>query len=268
MLVEAQVRTLVDLGLTPLQARVYFSVFCLGESTAKEACNCSNVPRQDIYRIIKELQKLGLIEKIIARPTRFRAIPIKEATSILLNHKKTVLKQLVVKAKKLNTIQKTDIPNIANEAQQRFIIVPKTKEPLKRAAESMLKAQKSFDGIGSATRVLYFIKNYPECIEEINKKEIKTRHIVEKPENKDARKTLEHVSANNKLFEIRYSNKIHRQMGIIDGKEAYIPLSPMRGLTQDFELYTNSPDLVEILSSYYEAIWSQATPILKTTKIR
>jgi len=35
----------------------------------------SGVARQDVYRVLLELQKLGIVEKIIATPNRFRALP-------------------------------------------------------------------------------------------------------------------------------------------------------------------------------------------------
>jgi DNA polymerase III alpha subunit len=56
----------MDLGLTLLQAKIYLALSKTGKATIKTISKASNSARQDIYRIMPTLQKLGLAEKIIA----------------------------------------------------------------------------------------------------------------------------------------------------------------------------------------------------------
>jgi sugar-specific transcriptional regulator TrmB len=61
---DEEVQTLTCLGLTLCQARVYLALARSGMSTAKTISKVSKVTREDIYRIMPTLQKLGLVENI------------------------------------------------------------------------------------------------------------------------------------------------------------------------------------------------------------
>src|SRR5208283_2799774 len=74
-----------ELGLTFLQAKTYVALVTLGEAAIKEISKVSNVARQDIYRIMPTLEKLGLAECEISKPTLYRAIPLKEGSSMMLH---------------------------------------------------------------------------------------------------------------------------------------------------------------------------------------
>ncbi|MCW4047841.1 MAG: hypothetical protein NWE99_09855 [Candidatus Bathyarchaeota archaeon] len=57
------VQTLMGLGLTLLQAKTYLALATLGKADVKMISKASNVARQDIYRVMPVLQKLGLGKK-------------------------------------------------------------------------------------------------------------------------------------------------------------------------------------------------------------
>ena len=77
MLQEDCINSLMELGLTLVQAKIYLTLTKLDNATIKAISKNSNLARQDIYRIIPSLQKLGLVEKIIDKPTKYKATPIK-----------------------------------------------------------------------------------------------------------------------------------------------------------------------------------------------
>ena len=81
---DKDVETLTSLGLTVLQAKVYLALVKSGDLTIKEISKNADVARQDLYRITSELQKLGLVERLITIPTKFRAMELTHGISILL----------------------------------------------------------------------------------------------------------------------------------------------------------------------------------------
>jgi sugar-specific transcriptional regulator TrmB len=81
---EEYVKVLAKLGLTHNQAKVYVALLSLKNATARSAQKLSNVARQDVYQVLSELGEKGLIEKILAKPEKFRPIPVNEAISILV----------------------------------------------------------------------------------------------------------------------------------------------------------------------------------------
>ena len=79
---EEDVEALVALGLTTLQAKVYLTLNKLEE--AKTKSETAKVARQEIYRVMNKLQNLCLVEKVIAKPVRYKAVPMQEAVPHLL----------------------------------------------------------------------------------------------------------------------------------------------------------------------------------------
>src|SRR5512135_972975 len=95
------VMTLNDLGLTIVQAKVYMALLKSESSTIQTIANHSHIARTDLYRITHELEKKGLIERILAHPTQYKPVPITEALPILLQRKNQENSELQTRALKL-----------------------------------------------------------------------------------------------------------------------------------------------------------------------
>jgi sugar-specific transcriptional regulator TrmB len=65
-MIQDDIQTLTDLGLSLLQAKTYLNLAKLGKANVQTIAKASNVARQDIYRVMPKLQKLGLAEKFIS----------------------------------------------------------------------------------------------------------------------------------------------------------------------------------------------------------
>lgn len=68
------IRNLEKLGLTENEAKAYVGLVSLGEATAREIHEITNVPRAKIYEILKVLAKKGYVEIRQGSPTYFRAV--------------------------------------------------------------------------------------------------------------------------------------------------------------------------------------------------
>ena len=63
MLNESNIQTYRSLGLTINQSKVYLAMQCREFSTVYEIRMISEVPRQEIYKILSTLEEMGLVEK-------------------------------------------------------------------------------------------------------------------------------------------------------------------------------------------------------------
>ena len=79
---------LLGLGLSLNQARVYLAVLKLEKTTVAQVAKYSKVRREDVYRILPSLEKMGLIERLLGKPTEIRATPISDALSLLVSEEK------------------------------------------------------------------------------------------------------------------------------------------------------------------------------------
>ena len=88
-------QVLRELGLSRCQGKVYIALLKLGRaSKATFISKMARVPRQDIYRVLEKLIQVGIVEKLITRPIKFRPIPPKKAISLLLAKKKHAFSKL------------------------------------------------------------------------------------------------------------------------------------------------------------------------------
>ena len=85
----------MDAGLTNLQARVYLGILSLSEGTVTRISKFTEIDRSNVYKTIKDLEKMELIEKYIGTKTKYKPIPLQVAISILSNKKKQEYRQLV-----------------------------------------------------------------------------------------------------------------------------------------------------------------------------
>jgi sugar-specific transcriptional regulator TrmB len=137
--------TLKELGLTFSQARVYLATAKLGKSKAKDLWRESGVGRQEIYRILDELLKMGLIEKEISTPTQFRAIPVSKGALLLFKQKQKEI--LDLKAKMMKLVAEDNILKIAESqtSDSQFLILPRKNIMEIRGENSYRNAKKTIE---------------------------------------------------------------------------------------------------------------------------
>jgi sugar-specific transcriptional regulator TrmB len=85
---------LTSFGLTPNQAKTYLALIRLGESTAKKVWTQTEIPREEVYRKLNELEDLGFVEKTLSVPRIFKASPLEVVLQSLLHKKAEDLSQM------------------------------------------------------------------------------------------------------------------------------------------------------------------------------
>ena len=106
---DSDTETFVDLGLNSSEARVFAALYKTGATEASKIAKASTVARPDVYRALYKLHKLGLVEKIIAHPSRFRAVPIETGVAVLFKQK--TKKYIELKSKSTTLIHRINNKN-------------------------------------------------------------------------------------------------------------------------------------------------------------
>ena len=73
-----------QLGMTIRQAEVYMAINELEQAKVVTIAKTVETDRAEIYRVIPKLQEIGLIKKIVTTPVSYKAVPLSEGLSILL----------------------------------------------------------------------------------------------------------------------------------------------------------------------------------------
>jgi sugar-specific transcriptional regulator TrmB len=87
-MIDEMIESLVRFGITHNQAKVYLATLSLGEASVEPISKLSKVRREDVYRTLPRLYELGLVHHLTGTPLKVIAIPVREATEILLQVKR------------------------------------------------------------------------------------------------------------------------------------------------------------------------------------
>jgi sugar-specific transcriptional regulator TrmB len=84
---EKVLKTLVSLGLTQWEAKVYIFLSKRGSTRAKDATRVLKLSKQRLYPILKSLKSKGIVNSTIERPARFEAVPFEKLLDSFLKAK-------------------------------------------------------------------------------------------------------------------------------------------------------------------------------------
>jgi sugar-specific transcriptional regulator TrmB len=259
---DQETLVLEKLGLTSSQATVYLAMFSLDNPTARMLFRNLSIARQDIYRILSELEERGLVERILAKPTRFRPTPIKNALSILLDRKYNEAAELKKQANELFssseewTKAKTKmLPEESFEVRRVYVNDPRVKASLAsvRNEVRLLEGKIDWAVFGS------FVGDMESLLE----KGLKFKLITETATKQQKMPEFMDALRKNPCFEMRFLPALFPTKIILyDNREVAIWLestSKLHDLKKPRALWSTNPGLVELSSNYFEVHWNNAT---------
>ena len=107
-------KTLVKLGFTETEAKVYVFLATEDSQKAKDIASALNLHRQQLYHILKNLQCKGIVNASSAHPARFSAVLFEKVLDYLIEAKTEQQKALQESKKELlstwKSITKKDTP--------------------------------------------------------------------------------------------------------------------------------------------------------------
>jgi sugar-specific transcriptional regulator TrmB len=258
---EGRIETLIELGLTAIQAKIYLSLLQTGPSNAKNLAATMGTSRPDVYRIIEELHKDGVIEKLLTKPAVFKAAPADQLIESLLKRKLEAQKELNKKSNELLTdLLNNQIEKESHETGIDFIVIQGKDATFQKLKEALSKVQTSVYVITSQRRfseaVIEFHGLYGAALKRGVKIWIATENHI--PQKKALRimKSL----MKNPNFEVKYfTGPPSAHVAIFDSKDAYSTMSnPTISLDASTCLWSRNASFVELVQSYFEKKWSNS----------
>jgi sugar-specific transcriptional regulator TrmB len=255
---EDDFNSFLNLGLTQNQTKVYLALLKLGmESNAASLFKISGVSRQDIYRVLLELETLGFVEKVVAKPNRFRAVPPMDAFSSFVGEKIIYLSELNNKvqffAKKI--MEDYGKPIHSNEKDQ-IVIINEKQAFLHKCRELIGKCQIGVDSIVPDE----FMKWVTSCSDAYNQAKnngARIRWILQRPENKEILNSLRAELTKNPQMEVKFCSKTSVKLGIFDGKETILAMFGDAEFAEGPAIWSNSPAIVNLTRAFFETEWKK-----------
>lgn len=257
----SKLQVLMDLGLTKVQARVYLALVEFGSSRIAAISKTSKVARPEIYRNLSKLQQLGLVEKIIETPLMYRAIPMNEGLSLLLETETERCEKVRAETRILLDTAKIEKPNKKKQVENpQFVLIPK-RTVIERIKNAIEKAQLSIDFVLSWKGFSRGIAStFAESMEIAWAKNVKIRFIIESPLKSKTAKQLIQFCRAKPFSQLRFIPHYPKTVfGIYDKKEIFIIAKSKTDLPASPALWSNNPSLIALAEDHFEVLWLTAT---------
>jgi sugar-specific transcriptional regulator TrmB len=250
---------LLGLGLTLNQAKVYLAILKLEKTTVGQVANFSKVRREDVYRILPSLEKMGLIERLLGKPTEIRATPISDALSLLVSEEKGKSDERLVGMRGI--VQKLSLKDWRQELPKEeniFILIAEKKSIFVKTSDLISNSRKEVALIADKGRIIPVLFQFSDEYKLAIKKGAVIRLLFEgeKPNvllKEKVKKTIGVASV-----QIKFHREPLNHFIMSDDKEALITTSKESGLGESPSLWTNNSNLIGVLRTSFESDWQKA----------
>jgi DNA-binding response OmpR family regulator len=264
---EETASELADFGLTRTQAKIYIALVGLGVASVSEIANTSKIRREEVYRIIPELEKQGIVTRKLKVPRKYSTISPDMAIKLLTERKLQAMKDDIEKLKQkqqglISSLKKIELPIDHNDCS--IEVISQQDTAIAKMASMAMNAKSSIDVMASPRMIQIAYLSHPKKITDTVLKPVKVRIITEKREHDTFTKGVIHFSKeNNSPIEVRQAKKLLYNLLLVDGKEAMWK-EPRRQSPDAPIFWTDNPTQVTILEMSFENLWKQSTNIMTT----
>jgi len=255
--VDEAISILKNLGLTPIQAKVYVHLSLEGEHSARSIVESLRIDRVDVYRALQILQSMGFVEVNLGNPNRYTASPHSIALRLLLEKKEEELETIRKRALRFDGLlsyrsKNTNFPELQEGISDQFYklkrgyAVVDTILEIERNAQQQVR--KVVNRIGLGYHILFGLS---EVERKLVSRGVKIRLISDKRSGS--------LRAYSKIAQMRYAGDLTKSLRfiVVDDKSIILSLAPNVTDERDsVALLTNNSTLIEALSSFFDRSWA------------
>ena len=137
--------TLSRYGLLKNEIRVYLYLARFGQKKAGEVAESISLHRTETYRILRDLEKKGIVFSVFEKPLKFTAVPLDKAIDLLIDAQKMKI-QLLEKEKVglVNIWQSMPQPKVEKVKKEIFQILEGGQQIVLKANELLERSKNEF----------------------------------------------------------------------------------------------------------------------------
>ena len=137
--------SLQNLGLSKNEVRIYLHLARSGERKASELSEALCLHRTETYRILRDLEKQGLVSSVFEKPLKFTAIPLDKAIDLLVDVQKIRIRLLEKEKPSLvNLWLSIPQPKIEKTKKELFQMLEGEQQVILKAEELLEKTEREF----------------------------------------------------------------------------------------------------------------------------
>jgi sugar-specific transcriptional regulator TrmB len=262
------VKELMFFGLTGNEAKVYLALLQFKKASAHATARLSGVPRQEVYRVLPRLEKLGMVEVIIDRPTKFLAINPEEVLSELIEREQEIFIKRVSDLRNRKSRLEIELREVAGRSAG---LVPPEPVHFALISGQRLVNEKIQEMLENAeSEVLWMaprveirravIYDRDEMLHQCAQRNVTIRIITEVD-----RKNVKEVSKLSQFCDVKHAPGVSSLITIVDDKELIIGSAvhtdeDLASIGLIHKLWTNDTNHINIMKDFFEKIWKDSIP--------
>ncbi|MGD2066327.1 MAG: MEDS domain-containing protein, partial [Candidatus Bathyarchaeota archaeon] len=251
---------LSEYGITRNQAKVYIAAAKLGTASISQISKTSNVPREEVYRLLPKLENLGLIEKTIERPMRVKASNIRTALSILVSREKEMLLGKISNLEQnseriLKNFQKLN--NITKSSEKAHMTIIRQSDAISQKLVSMIEhAENTVSLTISREKFIHFFNQYRLEIMKALSRGIEFHVALERAEYNDTINDYSEEFEKSGRLEIRFVDQLRSHYILVDHKQALVSTSMKHtAFGNKAKMWTDDNSIMSVLKENFEIMW-------------
>ena len=244
------------------QSIIYLSLLKIGtDSKASYISKLSGVARQDAYRVLQELHGLGLVQKIVSKPIRFRPVTPKEAIAILLEKKMSNLVTLNDEAELFAQRAASYARTHFSHEEDECLVISGRSSVIRTYQKEVENVRKTADLLVPSNEFVSWVIKAKDSFSFAIRSGVRIRWLINEPKQEEIEKICR-VLSENPCFQLRcLKSPVPLKFGVYDSKRIILAMSGEGDFAQAPSLWSNSPAVVELARTYFESYWKNGVDI-------
>ncbi len=263
---------LQEFGLTGKEAETYILLAKTGPMKGTEISRQMKRNKGQVYRLLKALQNIGLVEATIESPTRFVAVSFESALDMFAKAKRDEAKIIEEKTIDLINDWKKISKTRTEHSIEKFAVINGTRKTIQKISEMIKDTKNHLYGVSTVQELMRIDQMGFFDINVRNNSSSKTnfRFLTDITENnvEIIKPILTNIMRRGIEFKGRNSDfgfKLSPRMVIRDGEEMLFSLTPQSKISEinesDVSLWTNCQSLIQSFESIFEELWENSIDI-------
>ncbi len=257
---EDIVMKLTNFGFTVNQAKVYLSIIQSGPTRVGKISRNTQLHRQDIYKLLPKLEKMGLITKTIDKPFMIEAISVEKALDNLISKERRKANDKITCLEKslkemISALQEQ--PERKEEA--RFTLLTTDDAIMNRINLSFRRVKRAVNLVTNLEILnMPIMHYYQEFLQTLANTKVKASLLIVTNEKKElVNQAVEKMAPSKGDFTAKHIDKnVFKHYQIIDRREVWIATQQRTESGFPCILWTNDQNIVEVYVEHLKKAWN------------
>ena len=247
--------TLVNLGFTSLQARVYLALAHSGPIKVNAIAKQSHIHRTHLYEVLKSLEERGYVEKQLALSV-YSAIPLQEVASSLVAFRRQQISKLETELAEIAKTLPQQNPD-QEKKKMELVLSPNKTSNFAKGHKYIDSAKQQVDLMHTWKRFTQFWAIFEDHMAQTMSRGVKIRQIVEMPPDvSQIHKILSREIYRNPLFELKIVTRTGGNVTIIDDSAVFFSTTKDKeNLGETPLIFSNYEGLLGLMRNYFDYCW-------------